>query len=183
MPVRRRFGVRATAPDAMARQLALLRRFRDLVGNRPADELEDDDPTDAAGNLRAAGEVKPTTLDLGDRGLPSRTGAQRPATWRTAPRAPLTLTDSRRYASGMAKSPGVCRFEDCRNIGQVRQLPYRPQASVALDGQPGPRLLQDLVEICGTHWPEFRAKTADRAHWLAVLQDSSLWFEAVGARS
>ena len=30
MTVRRRFGVRATAPDAMARNLALLRAFRDL---------------------------------------------------------------------------------------------------------------------------------------------------------
>ena len=83
---------------------------------------------------------------------------------------------------GMAKSPGVCRFEDCRNMGQVRQLPYRPQTSVTLDGRPGPRPPQDLVEICGTHWPEFRAKTADRAHWLAVLREGSLWFEAVGAR-
>jgi hypothetical protein len=65
----------------------------------------------------------------------------------------------------------------------VRQLPYRPQASVALDGRPGPRFPQDPVEICGTHWPEFRAKIADRTHWHAVLRDGSLWFEAAGARS
>ncbi|HTC85073.1 MAG TPA: hypothetical protein VK656_00105, partial [Candidatus Acidoferrum sp.] len=34
MTVRRRFGVRATAPDAMARSLALLRAFRDLERRR-----------------------------------------------------------------------------------------------------------------------------------------------------
>jgi hypothetical protein len=34
VPVRRRFGVRATAPDAMARNLALLRAFRDLERGR-----------------------------------------------------------------------------------------------------------------------------------------------------
>ena len=36
VPVRRRFGVRATAPDAMARNLALLRAFRDLERLRVA---------------------------------------------------------------------------------------------------------------------------------------------------
>ena len=34
MPIRRRFGVRATAPDAMRRNLALLRAFRDLERRR-----------------------------------------------------------------------------------------------------------------------------------------------------
>ncbi|HYC07928.1 MAG TPA: hypothetical protein VEG29_08385 [Candidatus Binatia bacterium] len=34
MPVRRRFGVRATAPDAMRRNLALLRAFRDVERRR-----------------------------------------------------------------------------------------------------------------------------------------------------
>ena len=34
MPIRRRFGVRATAPDAMRRNLALLRAFRDVERRR-----------------------------------------------------------------------------------------------------------------------------------------------------
>ena len=36
-----------------------------------------------------------------------------------------------------------------------------------------------VVEICGSHWPEVRAKTADRAHWLAVVRDGALSFDAV----
>ena len=73
----------------------------------------------------------------------------------------------------MAKNPGVCRFEDCRAIGQPRQLPYPPVGSDP----------QSPIEVCGAHWPEVRARTADRAHWLAVLRDGSLWFDAREARS
>jgi len=83
----------------------------------------------------------------------------------------------------MVKNAGVCLFEDCRNIGQVRQLPYRPESPGATESRPDQRPRQDLVEICGTHWPAFREKTADRAQWLAVLRDGSLWFEAVAAPS
>jgi hypothetical protein len=83
----------------------------------------------------------------------------------------------------MVKNAGVCLFEDCRNIGQVRQLPYAPEARGGVDGRADARARLDLVEICGTHWPESRTKTADRAGWLAVLREGSLSFEAVAART
>jgi hypothetical protein len=76
----------------------------------------------------------------------------------------------------MSKNPGVCRFEDCRAIGQPRHLPYPP-----LGSDPDPP--QSLIEICGAHWPEVRARTADRAHWRAALRDGSLSFDAVVAGS
>ena len=76
----------------------------------------------------------------------------------------------------MSKNPGVCRFEDCRSIGQPRQLPYLPGGSDS-------RAQQSPIEVCGAHWPEVRAKFADRAQWLAVLRDGSLSFDAVGART
>ena len=76
----------------------------------------------------------------------------------------------------MSKNAGVCRFEDCRSIGQPRWLPYPPRGSDS-------RAQQSSIEVCGAHWPEVRTKIADRAQWLAVLQDGSLSFDAVGART
>ncbi len=75
----------------------------------------------------------------------------------------------------MSKNPGVCRFENCRSIGQLRQLPYPPLGS-------DPRLPQSPIEVCGAHWPEVRAKIAVRGQWRAVLRDDSLVFEPVPAR-
>jgi hypothetical protein len=76
----------------------------------------------------------------------------------------------------MSKNPGVCRLENCRSIGQLRELPYPQQGS-----NPGPT--QSPLEVCGAHWPEVRAKIADRAQWRAVLRDGSLSFDAVAGRS
>jgi hypothetical protein len=76
----------------------------------------------------------------------------------------------------MSKNPGVCRFENCRSIGQLRQLPYSPLGS-------DPSAPQATIEVCGAHWPEVRAKVADQAQWRAVLRDGSLSFDAVRARS
>ena len=76
----------------------------------------------------------------------------------------------------MVKNAGVCRFEDCRAIGQPRQLSYPPMGS---DDQ----VPYSPIEVCGAHWPEVRTRIADRAHWLAVLRDGPLWFDAREARS
>ena len=76
----------------------------------------------------------------------------------------------------MARNPGVCRYEDCRAIGQPRQLSYPPLGSE-------PRWPHAPIEICGAHCPEVRARITDRTHWLAVLRDGSLWFDALDAVS
>ncbi len=78
----------------------------------------------------------------------------------------------------MPKIAGACRFGDCRTIGQARPMPY-PPTEWAASNPTLPRVLPQFVEICGTHWPEVRAKTADRAHWLAVVRDGDLSFDAV----
>ena len=75
----------------------------------------------------------------------------------------------------MSKNLGVCWFENCRAIGQLRQLPYPPLGS-------DPRA-PSLIEVCGAHWPEVRAKIGDRAQWRALVRDGSLSFDAVGGRS
>jgi hypothetical protein len=82
----------------------------------------------------------------------------------------------------MAKNPGICRFGDCRAIGQLRLLSGIPDESTAAARSQGLQPRERTIEICGRHWPEVRAKAADRAHWRAVTRDEALSFEGVPAR-
>ena len=79
----------------------------------------------------------------------------------------------------MSKNPGVCWFEDCRRVGQARSLSLLDMATSPA-GRAMPHGRDVIFEICGAHWPEVRAKTADQGHWRAVTADGSISFEIVG---